>query len=44
VQGFKKVVTNTHYYKVVVDPKTNRITSWESRVDTSNERFIPAGK
>ncbi len=39
--GFKTVVTQTYYAKVLVDSKTGRITSWESKVDSSDERKIP---
>jgi hypothetical protein len=42
VDGVKTVVTRTHYTRVLVDPKTARITSWESRVDSSNERKMSA--
>jgi hypothetical protein len=38
VGGRKTVVTRTHYVKVKTDPATHRITSWESVVETSNER------
>ena len=33
--------TRTHYMKVLVDPRTGQITSWESKVDSSDERKIP---
>lgn len=42
VSDVKTVQTNTHYMKVVVDPATRRIVSWESQMDTSNVRKIPA--
>lgn len=40
--GFRTVVTRTHYKRVRTDPKTYRVLSWESVVDTSNERRVPA--
>lgn len=39
----KVEVTRTHYMKVVVDPTTSHVSSWESLVDTSEERTIPKG-
>jgi hypothetical protein len=42
VDGVKTVVTRTHSTRVLLDPKTARITSWENRVDSSNERKMPA--
>jgi hypothetical protein len=41
VGEFKTVVTQTHYKKVLVDPRTGQITSWESKGDSSDERKIP---
>jgi hypothetical protein len=42
VDGFKTVVTSTHYLRVLVDPKTGQITSSGTRVDSSNTRKVPA--
>jgi hypothetical protein len=42
VDGFKTVVTRTHYMRVLVDPKTGQITSSGTKVDSSNERKVPA--
>jgi hypothetical protein len=39
--GFKTVVTRTHYMRVRTEPKTYRVLSWESVVDTSNKRRVP---
>lgn len=39
--GFKTVVTRTRYTRVRMDSKANRVLSWESVVETSNERKIP---
>ena len=42
VDGLKTVVTHTHYLRVLVDPKTGRVTSAESKSDSSKERLLPA--
>ena len=40
--GFMTVVTRTHYMQVLVDAETGRIGSAETKVDTTDERKIPA--
>lgn len=44
VQDVKTVETTTHYMKVVVDPATGRVVSWESETVASNTRQIPIKK
>lgn len=41
VGELETVVTRTYYTKVLVDPKTGQITSWESKMDSSDEPKIP---
>jgi len=41
VDEIKTEVTRTHYTKVLVDPKTGQVNSWESKMDSSDERKIP---
>lgn len=42
VDGFKTVVTRTHYMKVLVDAKTGQVVSSATTVDTSDIRKLPA--
>ncbi|MBM80609.1 MAG: hypothetical protein CMJ78_08460 [Planctomycetaceae bacterium] len=36
----KTVVTRTHYTRVTTDPKTSRMLTWKSIVETSNKREV----
>ena len=40
--GVRTIVKRTHYYKVVTDAKSGAVASWESVVETSDQRTEPA--